>query len=377
VTRLVLDTASTARLRLLGVVVASVVQAACAQSVVSAPGEQSDGGTSRDASDGGPGLRADVAMSLRDAEARDAEGDAGVAVRDSGEPSSACMTELRQDIQVPSPSAPHAFQGVRSLVFDSARRLHVLSRQGPPFTGWVSVHEPAPSHRFIRGFGREQIRVAEDVVVRTNGDVLVLDWDPNGTAGPVVHEYDVNGTFRRTIELGGGIDEAWGLALDDSGTLYVAGQVVARYDANGGLIDSIGRFGGAAGAIGIAKAVALDPRGYVWVASFIHNSLQQYDVSTRALVQQIGGRGVGPGLFDGDAADDWRWGPTRVALDGQGALYANDPYVGRIQKLSRQGVFLGEFGFGNTMEIGPVRVEPQTGNVYVGRGTGVAIVCPL
>lgn len=369
---------TTARGRLV-IVLLVAAQAACAQSVVSAPGEPSDGGAPRDTLDGGPGARADVRPSPRDAQVQpaDAEADGGLVARDSGEPMSVCMTELRQDIQVPSPNAPHGFQGVRALVFDASRRLHVLSRQGPPFTGWVSVHEPAPDYRLIRGFGREQIRAAQDLVVRPNGDVLVLDWDPDGVTGPVVHEFAVSGAFRRTIELGGGIDEAWGLALDGAGTLYVAGQVVARYDANGVLIDTIGRFGGAAGAVGIAKAVALDPRGYAWVASLIHNSIQQYDVSTRALVQQIGGRGVGPGLFDGDAADDWRWGPTRVALDGQGALYANDPYVGRIQKLSRQGVFLGEFRFGNTMEIGPLRVEPQTGHVLVGRGTGVAIVCPL
>ncbi|MBK7778309.1 MAG: hypothetical protein IPI43_30080, partial [Sandaracinaceae bacterium] len=143
-----------------------VAQVACAQSVVTAPGEPGDGGAPLDTLDGGPGARADVRPSPRDAQVQpaDAEADGGLVARDSGEPMSACMTELRQDIQVPSPNAPHGFQGVRALVFDASRRLHVLSRQGPPFTDWVSVHEPAPDYRLVRGFGREQIRAAQDVV---------------------------------------------------------------------------------------------------------------------------------------------------------------------------------------------------------------------
>lgn len=373
-----------------------LLSSACAQSVVSSPSDGS--GTPRDGGgierDGGA-PEADAAPDLDARAGLDAASlDAGPPV-DAGAPDGGsldagpidagpaaggpCMRSFPEDVQLPSPPSPAGFQGVRAFAFDDARRLYVLSRSGAPFVGWVTVLSPAPEHALVRTFGRDHLRAVHDLVVDAQGNVHVLDWDPDGIVDPVVHVYDAQGNFVRTwaADCNGQCDEAWSMARDATGRIYIGGIVVFRYDAQGTYLDSLGLWGSTSGRIGVARGLAYDPLGFLWVGDLVRNKVQQYDVATRSQVIEVGGRGVGPGLFDGDAASDWRWGPTRLALDARGAIYVNDPYVGRIQKLSRQGTFLGEFTFGNTMEIGPVAVEPASGHVYVGRGTAVTVVCAL
>ncbi len=371
-------------------IVLSLSLAACAQSVVAnedrGPGAPRDGSTAVDredaaearqdaAGDGGSSVEPGRDAAVAD----DAQAGADALPADVGGSSGPCMRRLQEDIQVPAPVGMAAFQNVRGMVFDSARRLYVLSRSSSPFVGWVTVLGPAPEHALIRTFGRDHLRAVHDLVVDASGNVLVLDWNPDGQDPPVVHVYDPQGNFVRTwpADCAGNCDEAWSITRDDTGRIYTGGLVLFRFDAQGTYVDAIGRWGDLSGRMGLGRGLAFDPRGFVWVADLTRNRIHQYDIATGSHVIEIGGRGVGPGLFDADAASDWRWGPSKLALDANGAIYANDPYASRIQKLSRQGTFLGEFSFGTSMEIGPIQVEPSTGSVYVGRGTGVAIVCAL
>ena len=37
---------------------------------------------------------------------------------------------------------------------------------------------------------------------------------------------------------------------------------------------------------------------------------------------------------------------------------------------------MGTFSFGGATDVDPIAIEPNTGNVYVGRSNGVDILCP-
>ncbi len=46
-------------------------------------------------------------------------------------------------------------------------------------------------------------------------------------------------------------------------------------------------------------------------------------------------------------------------------------------KLNRSGTMQGEYGFLAGEDINPIAVEPVTGIIYVGRASGVDLICPL
>jgi len=289
-----------------------------------------------------------------------------------------CSRRMQDNILVPDQTGMNRLTGIRSMRFGPNRQLYVLSREGPPYHSWVTVLGPAPNHALIRSFGHAKLGAAQDLVVDSGGNVSVVEYDLNGGADPVVHVFDPNGTFIRTWTAnGGGQDEARSMALDTQGRIYIGGLVVFRYDPQGNFIDSMGAWGSAPGRIGLARGLAFDSRGFVWVADFVRNKVHQFDISSRSQVTEFGSRGPGPGQFDGNEDPMVVWGPSQLDLDASGAIYANDPFVSRVQKLSRQGGFLGEMSMGGTMNVGPVRVEPMNGNVYVGIDTAVAIMCPL
>ena len=294
-------------------------------------------------------------------------------VRDSGPGNqTGCMRRIEDAVRIDAPNAGVPFREIRGLSFDPGGRLYVAGNRGMPARGFVTILSPAPARSLVRVLEND-LGFVRDVVVDPGGNVLVLEYQRPG--GPVaVTTFDPGGTHigRWTYD-----DEAYGFDLGGDGLLYIGGYVISRYRTNGTFVDTLGLTGAVPGRIGLAQDVAYDHRGYAWVADFIRNIIHQYDISARDQVRELGGRGSGPGRFDGNEEPMVVWGPTRIALDRDGNLYANDPFVSRIQKLDREGNFLGEFGFGGSRDIGPIAIDPTSGWVYVGRNDYIAVVCPL
>lgn len=326
------------------------------------------------------GARAGADASVTGADGSVISRDAGLIADSGGQQAADCKRTVTDDFSVPAPPLPEAFSGVRALGFDRTGRLFVLNIAGPaPYTSWVLVFGPAPRHDFVRVIGRGSLGRVQDMVVESDGRLHVLEYDSGGGGGPPgIVVFSAVGVFERRWAPSMQ-PNAFSLGRDGTGRLYVGGYVVTRYASDGTFTDAIGVEGPGLGQMEVATSLAIGPRGNVWVADLFRNNIHQWDRVTGAHVLEFGGKGNGePGKFDNARVPmgDF-FGPANIAIDGRGSVYANDPANFRLQKFSPQGSFLAAFDFGGSMTFGPMALEPSSGNIYIGRRTGVDILCPF
>lgn len=264
--------------------------------------------------------------------------------------------------------------GVRSMVFDSTGQLFVLDRALNTSNGRVQVFSPAPDHRWLRTIGEGVVETARDMALDSRGRLHVLS--KRLSAGEV--------STVRIFEADGGLVGSWtppdksgnGIASDGQGHLYVSEYGLDAYSEEGVFERQVvPETNFPDGPLPYPWGMAAAPP-VIWVADMVKRAVVEIALADGSVRSGIGRKGTGPGEFDGDAPADVVYGPNRVVLDRAGHLYANDPYQSRIQKFSTQGAFLGAFTFAG-QSVGGLAVEPQSGNVYVGRGSAIAIVCPL
>ena len=213
----------------------------------------------------------------------------------------------------------------------------------------------------------------------------------------------------------GQFQAAWSVAVDGSGSVYVAdfsGDRVQKFTATGDYLTQWGTSGSEPGQFADPGGIAVDRSDdTVYVADTWNNRVQKF-TSTGGFLQQWGTAGVGEGEFtypDGIAVDGdgnvyvadaenriqkftstgdfvMQWdtrsaggagGPEGVAVDGDGYVYVvensgNDPFPGnvqRVEKYTSTGTFVtqwGSFGTGPGQFIFPhgVAVDGE-GHVYV------------
>ena len=132
-----------------------------------------------------------------------------------------------------------------------------------------------------------------------------------------------------------------GLALDDSGSLYIAdagNHRIRKWDAKTGTVTTVAgtgqpRFygnGGAATDAGLfaPRGVALDGKGNLYVADTQHSCIRKVDrdgIMTMAA-------GSDPGLVSKGAAPKFLWHPVGVAVGPDGEIYWADADLNRIKK---------------------------------------------
>lgn len=299
---------------------------------------------------------------------------------DGGVKPTDCKQTIADTFEVPSPVGTDRFAGVRWLVFDDIGRLYVLNIIGPaPYTSYVHIFAPAPDHTLIRVIGRGTLGPVQSMAVDAQGHLHVLEYESTGGGGPPeVIELDDMGMLVRRWNPNQQAT-AWSIAIDSQNRSYIGGFTIDRYDSNRMYVDTIGVEGPQRTQMEIASDIHFGPAGHVWIADIFRNNVHQFDVMTGAHIFEFGGKGNGePGKFDNQslAQGDFR-GPERMDFDSAGNIYAADPANARVQKLTRQGSFLGAYDFGGSETIGPIAVNPQTGRVYVGRRTTIDIWCPL
>lgn len=320
--------------------------------------------------DAGPSARGvDGGASKTDAGGLDAT------TTDAGHPTS-CSSAGGASVAVPSPAGPGSFRNIRAIQFDIRGNLFVLSRDASgAIRGFITELTPAPDHRFTRVIGEGVLTDVADFDRDLAGNFYVVE-DPR--AGDVkVNIFDRTGTFDTSWTLDSMVqDTAISLAVDANNRVNIGDLVVSRYTADGTPIDFVGGWGVTTGRIGRSNDIAFDANGMMWIADVHRNRIHQFDPTTKSQVLEIGQRSGNSG-FDEGAPDNERWGPTRLALDAAGNIYANDPFASRIVKLAPNGRFIGEFDFGGPTDVWAIAVNPSDGNVYVGQGTFLHIICPL
>jgi|GEM_PF-500003 len=161
-----------------------------------------------------------------------------------------------------------------------------------------------------------------------------------GTAGQTGN-VDATGSAAR-------FNQPTGLAIDASGTLYVAdsGNNTIRKVSPTGVVTTLAGIAGTSGATDSASAtsatfndplaVAVDSSGNVYVADTGNYTVRK--ISTSGAVTTLAGTAGTPGSQDGTGSAALFNSPVGLALDGQGNLYAADFSNYTVRKISPAGV---------------------------------------
>ncbi len=179
-------------------------------------------------------------------------------------------------------------------------------------------------------------------------DVYQKVWELGVAPPPSPEEVDPYArgmrTVRPSMEIGtcgsapGQFNDPWGIAVDERGYVYVAdtwNHRIQKFDPNGNFLSSWGFFVNTEGKLEQPggfwgpRAIAIDPKGNLYVADTGNKRIQKFSPEGLFL-GQWGGFGTGQGLFDE---------PVGIALDAQGNIYVADTWNRRIQK------FDGDFNF--------------------------------
>ncbi len=310
-------------------------------------------------------------------------------------------------------SAGNLYISGSDAVIDSSRILKVspngtittLAGNGVPCCGgpaWIGDGGPAAQAIFntptaVAADHSGNLYIADTVAglvrkIGSNGIVSTIAGV--GGAGPVTDNIAATSAF---------LFYPSGLALDDSGNLYLAdcgdGRI-RRIDPSGVITTVAGA--GTAGRPGYSgdggpaaqallswpKDVALDHSGNMYIADTGNSRIRKVDAN--GVITTIAGTGIAG--FSGDQGPAIAAQlnlPTGVAVDNSGNVYVTDTGNFRIRKIAPDGTvttlagtgtqgFSGDGGLAILAQLGgPLGIKlDSSGNLYVADGTAVRLISP-
>lgn len=130
------------------------------------------------------------------------------------------------------------------------------------------------------------------------------------------------------------LDSPWGVAVDDSGNIYIAdtdNNVIRKVDNDTGIITTVAGDGAAgySGDNGLATSaelnfpdgIAVDTSGNIYIADFSNNVIRKVDHTT-GIITTVAGGGTGAHVCDNKPATSaYLFQPMGVAVDGSGNIY--------------------------------------------------------
>ncbi len=156
-------------------------------------------------------------------------------------------------------------------------------------------------------------------------------------------------------------DGPWGVAVDDSGNVYVCdswSSRIRKISALTGIINTIA--GGGTSGLGdggpataaqldLPQDLALDDSGNVYFADLLNQRIRKITVATGIITTVAGNGTEGFNNTDGIAATDANlYLPYTVAVDDSGNIYIADTYNNRIRKVTKiTGIITTVVGNGN------------------------------
>ena len=200
------------------------------------------------------------------------------------------------------------------------------------------------------------------VAVDAAGNLYISDWDASA-----IRKVDVNGTIS-TLESAE-VDGPTALRLDSTGNLYVADDnlhQVFELDKSGAFSVVVGTTQGYAGDGDAATAaqlnspegLALDDSGNLYIADTDNHVVRKVD--TEGTITRIAGASDGTAGYDGDggpATSAHLHSPMGLDLDAAGNLYITDTDNRVIRKVNPQGIIMTVAGFigGDIQDRAPSR----------------------
>lgn len=172
------------------------------------------------------------------------------------------------------------FHGPYSVAIDRSGSVYVAD------VGNARIEKFDSTGNFILKFGtRGQSKGELDGIERISVDNSGYLYVTSTYQG--VQKFDSHGNFVQEIPLkptldGNNAPDAWGIALDEKGEIYVAGYNQARiqkFDSQGNFKYEFGSFGSQAGEFSHPGNIAVDNLGNVLVADSDNNRIEKLDAS--------------------------------------------------------------------------------------------------
>jgi len=200
--------------------------------------------------------------------------------------------------------------------------------------GWF----PAPTEPGYRvagewgGTGSEAGRFDGPIGIGIAGGEVFVSDSRNGR----IQVFDLSGTFLRELPVPGvrGGTRGRPMHLDvRSSKLFIPDYLSDRIivmNLGGEILRTAGRSGRGSGELDAPSAVAVDGRGFLWVADFYNQRLEKLTPEGRFLSQlgTTGKKGVASGRFNY---------PTDLAFLADGSLVVADAYNDRVQVFTPNG----------------------------------------
>ena len=176
--------------------------------------------------------------------------------------------------------------------------------------------------------------------------------------GQLLAEWHVFNTLQSQPSFGGNVTGPYGLAVDASGTIYVADggdNTIKKLSPTGQLLATWGKTGSAPGEFNSPHGVAVDAQGNVYVTDT--NRIQKFS-STGTLLAVFGNTGSSVEHLNLAAGIDF---------DAQGDFYVTDLRNHRLVKLSPEGKFLTAWSGAGGIQFSSARgvAVDRTGNIYI------------
>jgi uncharacterized protein (TIGR03663 family) len=234
---------------------------------------------------------------------------------------------------------PQARAALWDIVFsrDFTRYSQVFNKTSLTPDKW------SPGHRF-------SLYIRNDIVNK------VWDYQVGAAA---------QGGVTQTVKLSG----PTGISLAPTGDQLVVDHKanrVVRIGPNGNMLSTFGGFGSANGKFNDAWGIAVDTDGSIYVADTFNHRIQKFDPQGNF---QFSWGAPGVSTAPGSGRSTIFFGPRAVVIDAQGRLFVTDTGNKRVQVFDRDGNFITQFGSsgsGNGQFNEPVGLAiDSAGNIYV------------
>jgi DNA-binding beta-propeller fold protein YncE len=230
------------------------------------------------------------------------------------------------------------------------------------------------------GIGGAQLSGAGSVAVAAGAqETFVADTAHNrvlvyGPTGALLAKWGAGAGNGAPGSGAGEFDHPGAVAVDGSGTAYVADTLnnrIVKLSAAGAVLGEWGARGGADGRFHNPDGVAVDAAGVVYVLDGENNRVQVFDPNGRFLAKW-GIRGSGLGAFSQ---------PGAIAVDCSGAVYVADTNNNRVERFTlaapNPSGCLAPGSWPPPLDVAPVLkiTLPRAGGILARRALALAVSC--
>lgn len=239
--------------------------------------------------------------------------------------------------------------------------------------GFVVLTQGEGAPEYVTALGTKGIKEGEfnmpaGVAVDSSGNLYVLDTGNNR-----IQRISPEG--KALGEIGDGAGSGQGqlsgplrMTFDHEGNLWVADTENHRlqsFDSQGKFLDEMGSLGQDPGQFSKPCGIAFDPNGNMWVADTYNHRIQKFGPGGKNVLMTLPTDDNSPSNLK--EKFDTPWG---VACDPLGNVYVADTNNHRIQRFTREGIWLSSWGSAGT-ELGKFN---RPTDVLVDRDQNVFVV---